>query len=101
MTPKGHLRVTFLALKGKRPYVMSYTHRESVWNFREYVDWLGSIKTLNGMWTARGGAMPLVRFNSGGTVRFVSSAHQLDGVDIEDAHIDEFLRTATKGGSDA
>ena len=97
MTPKGRLRVTFLALKGKRPYVMSRTQRESVWNFKEYVDWLRSIKTLNGMWTAHGGATPIVTFDAGGTVRFVSSAHQLDGVDIEDVHIDEFLRTATKG----
>lgn len=97
MTPRGKLRVTLLALRGKRPYVMSRTHRESVWEFEEYVDWLKSTKSLNGTWTAHGKNMPIVRFDSGGSVRFVSSAHQLDGVDIEDAQIDEFLRTATKG----
>lgn len=95
MTPRGKLRVTLLALRGKRPHVMSRTRRESVWEFKEYVEWLKSTKSLNGTWTAHGGSMPIVRFDGGGSVRFVSSAHHLDGVDIEDVHIDEFLRTAT------
>lgn len=89
MTPKGRLRVTLLALRGKRPYVMSRTHRESVWNFEEYVDWLRSIKTLNGMWTALGKNMPVVRFDGGGTVRFVSSSHQLDGCEPDQVLMDE------------
>lgn len=97
MTPRGKLRVTLLALRGKRPHVMSRTHRESVREFEEYVDWLRSTKPLNGTWTAHGGGMPIVRFDGGGSVRFVSSAHQLDGVDIEDARIDELLGTVTKG----
>lgn len=95
MTPRGKLRVTLLALSGKKPHVMSRTHRESVWEFEEYVDWLKSTKSLNGTWTAHGGSMPIVRFDGCGSVRFVSSSHQLDGVDIEDGHIDEFLRAAT------
>lgn len=89
MTPRGKLRVTLLALRGKRPHVMSRTHRESVWEFEEYVDWLKSTKTLNGTWTAHGGSMPIVRFDGGGTVRFVSSSHQLDCCEPDQVLMDE------------
>lgn len=74
---------------------MSRTHRESVWGFEEYVDWLRTITMLNGMWRASGGAMPIVRFDGGGTVRFVSSSHHLDGCDPDRVlmdELDEFFR---------
>lgn len=95
---KGAMRVVFLALKGRHPYVMSRTHMESVLEFNELTEWLRAIPSLDGMWTARGGSMLVVKFDGGGSIRFVSSPQHLDGVDIGDAHIDEFLRTATKGG---
>lgn len=84
--------MTFLALKGKMPYVMSRTHRESVWGFEEYVDWLRSMPSLDGMWTAHGGNVLIVRFYGGGSVRFVSSSHHLDGCEPDQVLMDEILR---------
>lgn len=92
MNIKGSVRVTLLALNGKRPYVQNLTHRGAMQDFREYVDWLRTITTLNGMWRASGGAMPIVRFDGGGAVRFVSSAHQLDGCNPDQVLMDEFFR---------
>ena len=92
MTPRGKLRVTLLALMGKRPHVMSRTHHESVWEFEEYVEWLKSTKPLNGTWAAHGGSMPIVRFDGGGSVRFVSSPPHLDGCEPDQALMDEILR---------
>lgn len=92
MNPKGNMRVTLLALNGKKPYVQNLTHMGSMQDFREYVDWLRSTPSLNGMWTAHGGSMPIVRFDGGGTVRFVSSQHHLYGYDANQIVEDEFLR---------
>lgn len=92
MTPSGNMRVTVLALRGKRPCVRNLTHRESMRDFREYVGWLRATPSLSGMWRASGGTMPVVRFDGGGTVRFVSSAHQLDGCDVSQVSMDEVLR---------
>lgn len=92
MNARGNMRVTTMALKGRRMYVKNLTHRDSMYDFRELVEWLKGFKSLEGMWTAHGGSIPIVRFDSGGSVSFVSSPHHLDGYDIDMTIEDEFLR---------
>lgn len=86
------MRVVLHALNGRRMYVQNLTHEGSMHDFREMVEWLKSMPNLSGMWSASGGSVPIVRFDSGGRVLFVSSPHHLDGYDANQIVEDEFLR---------
>lgn len=90
MNAKGNTRVVLLALKGRRAYVNNLTHRGSMYDFRELVEWLRGFKSLEGTWTAHGGSVPIVRFDSGGSVSFVSGPYHLDGYDVDQTIEDLF-----------
>ena len=77
----GRMReVTRLALDGSNVFVQSPYHSDSTRLFRQYVEWLRDItRHTRPIWEVKRSRLR-VSFDGGGSVAFVSAAHQLDGV---------------------
>lgn len=88
MTQREMVIATTKALKGEHVYITCWTHREAVFDFREYARWLAD-KPIQ---VSLRGSVPEVLFCGGGCVRFASSAHQLDGVKPLQVTMDDVLR---------
>lgn len=79
--------MTILAIDGANVAVSCLTAHDAKRSYRDYVERL-SRGTDAITWRAHDGDLS-VRFEGGGSVRFVSSPHQMDGVDITYETTDE------------
>ena len=93
MTQREMVVATIEALKGEHIYDIYWTYREAKFAFREYARWLAD-KPVQ---VSLRGSVPEVLFCGGGCVRFVSSAHQLDGVKPFWVTMDDILRMESHG----
>lgn len=82
-------RVTVSALNGGRVYIECATARDADRVFKEYVQQLEKAKGAFGWRAYRSIGNQHVDFDDGGTVRFVSSSHQMDGVDLDLCYVDD------------
>ena len=89
MNSRDFFRVTVTALNGDRACVVCATARDADRVFREYVCQLEKAKGAFGWKAHRSVGNQHVDFDDGGTVRFVSSSHQMDGAVWDHECIDD------------
>ena len=89
MNSRDFFQVTVTALNGDRACVVCATARDADRVFREYVRQLEKARGVIGWDAHRCVGFRHVDFDGGGTVRFVSSSHQMDGAIWDHECIDD------------
>lgn len=89
MNYRQFFRITMTAINGGRVCIECATARDADRVFKEYVQQLEKAKGAFDWRAYRSIGNQHVDFDEGGTVRFVSSPHQMDGVDLDSCYVDD------------
>lgn len=89
MNFRKFFRITMAALNGGRVYIECATARDADRVFKEYVQQLEKAKGAFGWRAHHSIGNQYVDFDDGGFVRFVSSSHQMEGVDLDSCYVDD------------